>query len=296
MGRASRRNHGLLQGRLHSRVATAGSARMIRQDAHAGNFGPLAATTAERVAVETPPKRVVDRGETARAPAQRSLGWVAATSVPTAAGLLIVALAYNASRDEVAWARGLFWLGMIVSFAPTAFGLVHPGPRRAERLCMVVMLGLVGFGVKALYSPLRFNLTDEMQHLRSINDVISTGHLFTFNPILRVSPLYPGLEIVTDALVSVTGLPVFAAGNIVVATAHILLVMALFLFYERLAHSARVAGIAVLVFIANPNYVYFNGQYAYETLGLGLMAVVLYAAVARRTPAGRKSWGLLAVA
>lgn len=268
---------------------------MIREDAQSRNFGPLATATAE-VVLEAPPSPVVDRDEVASARVERPLGWVAATSVPTAAGLLIIALAYNAARDEVSWARGLFWLGMILSLAPTAIGLVHPGPRRVERLGMVALLGLTGYGIKALYSPLRFNLTDEMQHLRSINDMISTGHLFTFNPILQVSPLYPGLEIVTNALVSVTGLPVFAAGNIVLATAHLLLVLALFLFYERVGHSARLAGVATLVYVANPNYVYLDGQFAYETLGLGLMAVVLYAAVARRTPAGRRSVGLLAAA
>jgi len=70
---------------------------MIREDAFSKNFGPLAATTVERVVVETPPSPVGRLGMAATAATRRPLGWVAATCVPTAAGLLLVAIAYSAA-------------------------------------------------------------------------------------------------------------------------------------------------------------------------------------------------------
>jgi hypothetical protein len=226
----------------------------------------------------------------------KRLSWAAAASVPTAAGLLIVAFAYNAARADQLWARGLFWVGLIVVLTPAAVALVHPAPRRLERIGLVAVLGLATYCLKVLYSPIRFNLTDEMQHLRTVNDILQTGHLFSFNPILQVSALYPGLEIVTHALVSATSLSVFWAGIIVVGAARLLLVVGLFLVYERIGRSAPLAGAAVLFYIANPQYLYLDGQFGYEALALGMLGLVLYATVRRGAVSRDLNAGLVAVA
>jgi hypothetical protein len=94
--------------------------------------------------------------------------------------------------------------------------------------------------------------------------------------VLPVSPLYPGLELVTTALASLTGLSVHASGLLVLAAARVVAVLALFLLFETVGHSARVAGIGVLVYMTNPHFLYFDSGFAYESLALPLALVVLY--------------------
>ncbi|HJZ48192.1 MAG TPA: hypothetical protein VKE41_13530, partial [Roseiflexaceae bacterium] len=57
--------------------------------------------------------------------------------------------------------------------------------------------------------------------------------------------------------------------------------LALFLFYEQVGRSARLAGIAALLYIANPNYLFFDAQFAYESLALPLTLLALFAAARR---------------
>ena len=65
-----------------------------------------------------------------------------------------------------------------------------------------------------------------------------------------------------------------------------ILVLALFLFSERVSGSARVAGIATLLYMANPNFIFWSAQFSYESMALPLAVLVIYAAT-RRTEAIR---------
>src|SRR5262245_54751519 len=66
--------------------------------------------------------------------------------------LVLVALAYSASRLDVAWAPGLFWLSLLAIFVPTASRIVAPDATRRERIALVLLLGIVLYLVKVLQS------------------------------------------------------------------------------------------------------------------------------------------------
>ena len=68
---------------------------------------------------------------------------------------------------------------------------------------------------------------------------------------------------------------------IVIGAGRLLLVLALFLFLERATTSARLAGIATLVYMANPSFLFFDAQFAYESLALPLAFFVLFCVVRR---------------
>jgi hypothetical protein len=59
------------------------------------------------------------------------------------------------------------------------------------------------------------------------------------------------------------------------------LVLVLFLLYERAGGSARLASVATLVYAANPSLLFFDAQFAYESLALPLALFVVWL-VARR--------------
>ena len=65
------------------------------------------------------------KGEgTIREPRPATLGWLPALSVTTALGLLIIATGFTFSRNGVSWAESLFWLGLIVIYAPIVMRLL----------------------------------------------------------------------------------------------------------------------------------------------------------------------------
>ncbi len=84
-------------------------------------------------------------------------------------------------------------------------------------------------------------------HTRTAEDILRSGHLFSENSMLPVSPFYPGLEIMTNVISTTTGLNTFYAGDIVIFSSHLLMILALFLFYEQITGSSRMASIAMII-------------------------------------------------
>ena len=170
----------------------------------------------------------------------------------------------------------LFWAELPVLFLPMALRISWPGVAPGERLLLLVVLAEATFGVKLLFHPTGFAHFDEFLHAVSASDILDARRLFLPNSLLPVSPLYPGLEILTTALVNLSGLSLFAASNLVIAIVRAVFMSALFLFYRRISGSARLAGIACVGYMAGSGYVLFDSQFAYESLAIGFMAVVLW--------------------
>ena len=211
----------------------------------------------------------------------RGLGWLPALSLVSAFGLLLLAFTDNGARANAGWAEPLFWVGLLILFMPVAARLVSSDASRQERIGLIVMLGIALYLVKVLQNPLAFTYHDELGFWRATDDVIQSHHLFHQDPLGRIYPLYPGLENVTTALVNLGGLSIFGAGVVALGVARLVLVLALYLFYEQVGRSARVAGIAALLYMTNPNFLFFDAQFAYESLALPLTALALFAAVRR---------------
>lgn len=214
-----------------------------------------------------------------------SLGALSALSLSAAVGLFLVSIAFTAARSDGELSTPLFWTGLLVFFVPIAVRLASVTASRRERIGLVALTGLGLYWVKVIYSPLYFSITDEFQHWRTANDIARTGRLFQENPILLVSPLYPGLESATMALMSLSGLTIFESGTLLVGVARLVLVVSLYLFYERISLSPRVAGIATLLYMCNPAFLFFDGQFAYESLGLSFAALLLFTLAHRSTQA-----------
>ncbi len=212
-------------------------------------------------------------------------GWWPALAVVIAAGLWLVALGMGASRDSAPGAEALYWIGIVLIFVPAAVRAVSPQASRRERLGLVLAVALALNVVKLLHSPLMFTLYDELLHWRTVTDLLQSERLFGSNPLLPVSPDYPGLESLTAALAQILGWGAFPAALAVLAVAQVVFALALFLFFEQADGSARVAALAALIYMANPDFVYFDNQFAYESLALPLAMVALWAELRRQRPA-----------
>lgn len=226
--------------------------------------------------------------------------WRAAAVVFACAsfGLLVVSVSYALSRTGTTGAEPLFWLGFLLILAPFTLRLASSIPSRAERLIHVVSLTVLLYMIKVVHSPFAFTFGDELVHLRNLDDILRLGGLTPQNSVLPVTTEFPGLETLTAGLVQMSGLSAFVCGLVVIGVARLVLMLCLFLIFERLTGSARIAGMATLIYTADPNFVFWSSEYSYESLALPIATLAILAVTDRaeaRSRAERHAWTVVAI-
>jgi hypothetical protein len=210
-------------------------------------------------------------------------------SVVVAIGIFLMATANRGGQEGAWWADPLFFVALLVISLPVGLRLLSTGAHGTERVSLVGLLAVALYACKFLRGPLRFGGFDEFLHVRTAQDILAHGTVFEPNTLLPVSPYYPGLELVTSALTSTGDLPIHGAGVILLAVARLVFLLSFFFFFAMATNSARVAGIASFVYMANPQFLYFDSQFAYESLALPLAAFALYL-LARRAHSSVARW------
>lgn len=229
---------------------------------------------------------------------RNSWGWLPEIALIESLGLLTLAWAFMGTRASAASAQVLLWIGLAVMIVPVVIRLAYKELSRRERIALVVLLGMALYLAKVMHSPIAFTFPDELSHLRNVQEILESGLLFQENPIQPVTAFYPGLPIVTSTLSSLSGLSVFTSGILVIGVARLILFLSLYLLFEQVGGSARVASLATVLYMANPNFLYWTAEYAYEPLALPLFIFVLLM-VAKRELGGdqahSKGWAVAAV-
>jgi hypothetical protein len=170
----------------------------------------------------------------------------------------------------------LFLGGLTFIFAACAWRLTGAAASRNERVWVSVILGLALLASYVFRSPLIFDNFDEMAHSATLTRLLDSRALFQVNPILPVSPYYPGIELVTIAARWLTGLPLLLDQMVVLVLTRVVVMLCVFLIVERACHSSRAGGIGVLVYAANPEFYSLGAQYGYQTLALAFAVAIVY--------------------
>jgi hypothetical protein len=224
------------------------------------------------------------RSRTAPRPSQ----WlVPAFGLLVGAMLIVQALAGDASRNGRAGALTAYWISFSVIVAVAVGAQLLRSPTRTQRLGLVVVTGVGLYMIKVLAYPNGFTYYDELSHYRTAADILRFGRAFHPNPALAVSPYYPGLELVTSALARLSGLSLTTCGLILLGAGRVLLAAALYALLAEVTKSPRTGGLASVLYMANPSFLYFDSDFSYESFALPLAALVLLLVVKwMRTPAG----------
>ncbi len=199
------------------------------------------------------------------------------------------------SAFEFTW----FWAGMFLLLLPLAGLIARWGTPPPIRTALLILYGLVSFAPKLLRNPLGPLYHDEYAHWRQTFDILSTGKLFQPNPIISIIARYPGLHAATAALVNATGLGIWQAATVLLIVFHVGLVLGLAALARSLGLNDRTASIIAILYALNSSFLYFDTQYAYESMAITLVVWTLVAYVrAIRTPSGgrgRAAWSALTV-
>lgn len=228
-------------------------------------------------APEVPAKRTL--------PAHLLLSWPALVAA-AAVGTLIVGYSYRLSAAGAAPNAyyAVFWIGMLLGVLPVGARIALRSTATADRGWAVALLGALTFMPKYLRNPTAPAYHDEYAHWREALDVLGTGHLFQVNALIPIVQFFPGTSALTVALQRLTGLSMWSAGELVLFAAHMLALFGVFVLARAHLRTARAGAIAALIYGLNPSAIYFDTQYAYEGIAVGIFVWVLaFASLASRS-------------
>ncbi|MER8581207.1 hypothetical protein NKG95_21265 [Mesorhizobium sp. M1423] len=238
-------------------------------------------------------------GGSADAPPQRANSrWIAVLCLTIAAALLLVVAGHAAGRRGYDLAPLFFWCGVVLLVVPTSLRIAWPTTARGERLFLLFLLAEALFYCKVVYSPTSFIAHDEFLHWIAADDLITARRLFLSSPLFPIGPTYPALEILTTAIVNLTGLPLFVAGTLLLAVLRGTFIGALFLFFESITGSPRISAIACLAYMGSSTFFLFDSMFSYESLGIVLCVLTFAVEAASKDLVGRprlKALGLIAL-
>ena len=187
----------------------------------------------------------------------------------TGLGLCGEGLAMAVAPRHPALGQLLFFVAIVVPF--TIYLTVLMVPRLGSlREITVAVLGLYPAVVFRMSSPVVLGGYDEHQHEQMLLNLLRGSGLFAPNPVLRVGPFYPGLELFTGVGIRLTGLPVVLAVSLVVLLCRLLLVLIIYHAALLVSPSRRGASLVVAFYAVSSEFYGFNSQFAYQTLALTL--------------------------
>jgi hypothetical protein len=192
-----------------------------------------------------------------------------------------------------------FWLGMFLLELPLVVLLARRATSSGLRTALLVLYGIVSYAPKLLRSPTGPVYHDEFAHWRATYEILSTGQLFRPNPIIPIIADYPGLHATTAAVVNFTGLSIWQSAILLLIFFHVMLILGMSMLASSLGLGSRTAAIVAVLYSLNSSFLYFDTQYAYESMGITLVVwtLVVFVRALRATSAReRTSWCILTVA
>ena len=216
--------------------------------------------------------------------------WNALAIILVALGILGQAWVGYVGRTTGSPSSVEYYLTLILIFIPPASVIASRRSSDQARVWFALYLAVALFTTRFMLYPNMFVYHDEIIHVHNVINIEATAHLFAPNSLLPVTPYYPGLEIATAAVQQLTGLSLHAAGTIVLLLPRIVMTLALIRIIQRVTGSVRHGCLAALIYSTNPQYIFFNSQFSYQTVALPLCLFCLYVFSIRQ-----RSRGLLAV-
>lgn len=194
-----------------------------------------------------------------------------------ALGIYIILFSYHTAAAEgiTALVTSSFWVGYFVLVLPQIFIILHPDSQFWSRVSALTAVGLLSAIPKILRAPESPLYSDEFGHLKTVSDILEQGYISPINPIVSPAPSFPAMHYLTAFISDITQFSIWTSANIVAGLVHVLTLLGIFALL-RVKVSPRAAAIASLIYAANPNWMFFQSRFAYESMGIMLVFWALF--------------------
>jgi hypothetical protein len=196
----------------------------------------------------------------------------------TAFGLACIQIANQRAFHGGNYTKNLdiFWFGMLLIILPISLRATMRKTARAERIALFLLLAAALYVVKVENSPYAFTYNDEYIHWLNTKHILDNDNIFQYNALLPTAAYYPGLAAFTASVVRLTGLSIFVSGLTIIGVARMIIAASLYLTAEKVTRSSRAAAVACVIYAANPMFLFWSSQFAYEDLALPLAAFTVW--------------------
>ena len=183
-----------------------------------------------------------------------------------------------------------YYISLCLVFVPPALIILSRRATNVARTGFALYVSLALQATRYVLYPSMFEYHDEIIHQWNVIQIDQTGHLFAPNAILPATPYYPGLEVTTSAIEQLTGMSIHSAGTVLLLLLRVVMTLGLIQVFQRISGSTLIATLATLLYTLNPQYVFFNSQFSYESIALPLCFFAIYVFAIRDRRRG--IWGL----
>jgi hypothetical protein len=208
--------------------------------------------------------------------------WAGLTIVMVALGVLGQAWLGYEGRETGSSSALLWYATLCLIFIPSAALIMSRRLSDQARVWFTLYMSLALLVSRFVLYPEQFAYHDELIHYRVLLSIEQHQHLFTPTSLLPDTAYYPGMEIATAAIHQLTGLPLHSAGIAVLITARVIMTFALIRIIQRVSNSVPAGCLAAVIYATNPQYVFFNSQFSYQSVALPLCFFCIYVFITRR--------------
>lgn len=219
-------------------------------------------------------------------PQPLGLGWYALATIGTALGVLGQAWYSYQGRVTGYPSPEEFYVSLSLVFFPPAAIILSRHAARNARIGFLLYMALALLATRFMLYPTMFAFHDEIIHEWNVIAIDKTHHLFSANSLLPVTPYYPGIEIATSAVEHLTGLPLHAAATVVLFLLRVVMTLGLVLIFQMISGNVLISTTAALIYTVNPQYLYFNSEFSYQTAALPLCFFCVYVFSIRKRDLG----------
>ena len=206
----------------------------------------------------------------------------------------LVAEATVSNEAEFIW----FWAGLAMVEIPLIAMIARRRTGAAARSALLIIIAFASYAPKLLRDPGAPIYHDEFAHWRATYDIVASRQLFESAQIVPVIGGYPGLHAATAVIVDVTGLSIWQAATVLLLLCHVALLAGIVTLARAMGLDSRPATLAAVIYGFNASFLYFDTQFAYESMAitLAIWSLAAFTQAIRAQPGPHRSaWRRLTV-
>ena len=202
--------------------------------------------------------------------------WAGPVIVIVALGVLGQAWLGYQGRTTGGFSSVLWYITLGLIFVPPTALIMSGRITDRAKIWFALYMALALLATRFVLYPQQFAYHDELIHYRVLLSIEQTRHLFTPNSMLPDTADYPGMEIATAAVHQLTGLSLHSAGFVVLGAVRVVMTLALIRIIQMVTGNATAGCLVAVIYTTNPQYVFFNSQFSYQSVALPLCFFCVY--------------------